>query len=214
MGCQPRRRPPACSLCRIRKLRCSRQLPCSNCSIRGVSCHRDGPRGEPKSLHGNVSQEALDRNHLAPSSLASTELQLITTEVLDLQKNCANQKLLVSSSDSWMLDKDSSRLNGDLWLCRIRWRQVPSLSALVLFAPSPSRLILCRIPILLQACLKRLTSSSAYVSLYERMLTSCWRNSSTMSFTFTTSFIRLPCHLLWINFMMPWTKMRMLTWVS
>ncbi|PTB38315.1 hypothetical protein M441DRAFT_82483 [Trichoderma asperellum CBS 433.97] len=100
MGCQPRRRPPACSLCRIRKLRCNRQSPCSNCSIRGIPCQRDGSRCGPRLLHDNGSQEVLNRNHLAPSSLASTELQLITAEVLDLQKNCANQKLLDSLAPS------------------------------------------------------------------------------------------------------------------
>ncbi|KAL7895110.1 hypothetical protein HDV63DRAFT_406650 [Trichoderma sp. SZMC 28014] len=96
MGHQRRRRPPACSLCRIRKLRCNRQLPCSNCSIRGIPCHRDSPRW-PKLLH---DQEALDRNHLAPSSLASTQLQLISADVLDIQNNCANQKLLDSLAPS------------------------------------------------------------------------------------------------------------------
>lgn len=113
MGHQPRRRPPACSLCRIRKLRCNRQLPCSNCSIRGIPCHRDIPRG-PRLLPGNGSQKALDRNHLAPSSLASTQLQLISADVLDIQNNCANRKLLVCSSDSWMLDRVSWKLKKGL----------------------------------------------------------------------------------------------------
>lgn len=214
MGCQPRRRPPACSLCRIRKLRCNRQSPCSNCSIRGIPCQRDGPRCGPRLLHDNGSQEVLNRNHLAPSSLASAELQLITAEVLDLQNNCANQKLLVSYSDSWMLEKDSSRLNKDLWCCRIRWYPVPSPSALVLFAPSPSHPISYSIPMLLQPCLKRLLSLNAYVSLCERILTFSWRNSSMMSFTFTTSFTRLPCHPLWISSMMPWNRIKMSTWAS
>ncbi|KAL7917628.1 hypothetical protein ACQKWADRAFT_306295 [Trichoderma austrokoningii] len=100
MGCQPRRRPPACSLCRIRKLRCSRELPCSNCSIRGIPCRRDSPRYGPKLLPDNGTQEALDRNHLAPASLASTQLQLISADVLDIQNNCANQKLLDSLAPS------------------------------------------------------------------------------------------------------------------
>lgn len=44
------------------------------------------------------SQEALNRNHLAPSSLASSQLQLVTAEVLHLQEDCSSQELLVSFS--------------------------------------------------------------------------------------------------------------------
>lgn len=31
-------RPVSCYLCRLRKLRCSREHPCSNCNTRGVKC--------------------------------------------------------------------------------------------------------------------------------------------------------------------------------
>ena len=34
----PRQRPVSCRLCRLRKLRCSREAPCSNCKARGVAC--------------------------------------------------------------------------------------------------------------------------------------------------------------------------------
>ncbi|PTB66483.1 hypothetical protein BBK36DRAFT_1201325 [Trichoderma citrinoviride] len=113
MGRQSRRRPPACALCRIRKLRCNRGSPCSNCSIRGVPCNLDGPSsgagagaaGAAPVLQGNGghfggggggSQEVLNRNHLAPSLLASSQLQLVTADVLGLEKNCSSQKVLVS----------------------------------------------------------------------------------------------------------------------
>ncbi|EHK16911.1 uncharacterized protein TRIVIDRAFT_42523 [Trichoderma virens Gv29-8] len=42
MGRQPRQRPISCHLCRVRKLRCSRQFPCSNCTSRGVVCQHEG----------------------------------------------------------------------------------------------------------------------------------------------------------------------------
>ncbi|KAL7795926.1 hypothetical protein V8C37DRAFT_373937 [Trichoderma ceciliae] len=42
MGRQPRQRPISCRLCRVRKLRCSRQFPCSNCTSRGVVCQHEG----------------------------------------------------------------------------------------------------------------------------------------------------------------------------
>ncbi|KJZ78857.1 hypothetical protein HIM_01630 [Hirsutella minnesotensis 3608] len=42
MGRQPRQRPVSCTLCRVRKLRCSRVFPCSNCTSRGVACQHDG----------------------------------------------------------------------------------------------------------------------------------------------------------------------------
>jgi hypothetical protein len=45
---------------------------------------------------GGGSQEALNRNHLAPSLLASSQLQLVTADVLGLEKNCSSQKVLVS----------------------------------------------------------------------------------------------------------------------
>ncbi|KAL7822308.1 hypothetical protein V8C26DRAFT_295035 [Trichoderma gracile] len=121
MGRQSRRRPPACTLCRIRKLRCNRGSPCSNCSIRGVPCNLDGPSrpgvatgagsgsgsgsGAAPVLQGGHgvcfaggggSQEALNRNHLAPSLLASSQLQLVTADVLGLEKNCSSQKVLDS----------------------------------------------------------------------------------------------------------------------
>ncbi|KAM0264906.1 hypothetical protein ACHAQJ_000422 [Trichoderma viride] len=103
MGSQPRRRPPACSLCRNRKLRCNRGSPCSNCLIRGILCDRDGPPDGAALIHSNGafvtsgSQAALNRNHLAPSSLASTQLQLVTADVLDTIQNIySSQKLLVS----------------------------------------------------------------------------------------------------------------------
>ncbi|KAL6885232.1 hypothetical protein HDV57DRAFT_516174 [Trichoderma longibrachiatum] len=111
MGRQSRRRPPACALCRIRKLRCNRGSPCSNCSIRGVPCDLDGsgPSSHPvagagaapalRGHHGGHSgdggsQEALNRNHLAPSLLASSQLQLVTADVLGLEKSCSSQKVL------------------------------------------------------------------------------------------------------------------------
>ncbi|TFA99471.1 Mitochondrial distribution and morphology protein 10 [Trichoderma ghanense] len=115
MGRQSRRRPPACALCRIRKLRCNRGSPCSNCSIRGVPCDLDRPSlgagagagagaAHPVLLPGNGvhfgggggPQEALNRNHLAPSLLASSQLQLVTADVLGLEKNCSSQKVLDS----------------------------------------------------------------------------------------------------------------------
>jgi hypothetical protein len=42
MGRQPRQRPISCTLCRVRKLRCSRVFPCSNCTSRGVVCQHEG----------------------------------------------------------------------------------------------------------------------------------------------------------------------------
>ncbi|KAL3963749.1 hypothetical protein ACCO45_000753 [Purpureocillium lilacinum] len=46
MGRQPRQRPISCTLCRVRKLRCSRVFPCSNCTSRGVACQHEGaPHG-------------------------------------------------------------------------------------------------------------------------------------------------------------------------
>ena len=48
MGRQPRQRPISCTLCRVRKLRCSRVFPCSNCTSRGVACQHDGITHEPR----------------------------------------------------------------------------------------------------------------------------------------------------------------------
>ncbi|KAL7790690.1 hypothetical protein V8C43DRAFT_285202 [Trichoderma afarasin] len=104
MGRQSRRRPPACSLCRIRKLRCNRGSPCSNCSIRGIPCNVDGAapiqgigiQGASEAAVTGGSQEALNRNHLAPSLLLSSQLQLVTADVLGIENNCSSQKVLDS----------------------------------------------------------------------------------------------------------------------
>ncbi|KAK5988698.1 putative transcription factor lepB [Cladobotryum mycophilum] len=50
MGRQPRQRPISCHLCRVRKLRCSRQFPCSNCTSRGVVCQHEGVAAAPTAV--------------------------------------------------------------------------------------------------------------------------------------------------------------------
>jgi hypothetical protein len=52
MGRQPRQRPISCHLCRVRKLRCSRQFPCSNCTSRGVVCQHEGISVTPAAAGG------------------------------------------------------------------------------------------------------------------------------------------------------------------
>ncbi|KND92531.1 hypothetical protein TOPH_02611 [Tolypocladium ophioglossoides CBS 100239] len=52
----PRQRPISCTLCRVRKLRCSRVFPCSNCTSRGVVCQHDGvPQGAAPGLSLSLS---------------------------------------------------------------------------------------------------------------------------------------------------------------
>lgn len=80
MGRQPRQRPISCTLCRVRKLRCSRVFPCSNCTSRGVVCQHEGAphdnvvASQPKSaaLPKDVSaSELLSRLERLESMVAS-----------------------------------------------------------------------------------------------------------------------------------------------
>lgn len=67
MGRQPRQRPISCTLCRVRKLRCSRVFPCSNCTSRGVVCQHEG------APHDNVVASQ-PKSAALPKDLSASEL--------------------------------------------------------------------------------------------------------------------------------------------
>jgi hypothetical protein len=53
----PRQRPVSCKLCRIRKLRCSREVPCSNCKTRGAHCELESYAVPPSSAATSTTSE-------------------------------------------------------------------------------------------------------------------------------------------------------------
>jgi hypothetical protein len=58
MGGQSRQRPLSCRLCRVRKLRCSRDFPCSNCTTRGVLCQNPA---NPRSSNNHQKDLFVDK---------------------------------------------------------------------------------------------------------------------------------------------------------
>jgi hypothetical protein len=70
----PRQRPVSCRLCRLRKLRCSREAPCSNCRARGVSCEL-----EPNTLPTAASEpELVERIRKLEQIVEQQQLQLLS----------------------------------------------------------------------------------------------------------------------------------------
>ncbi|KID90675.1 Fungal transcriptional regulatory protein [Metarhizium guizhouense ARSEF 977] len=90
MGRQPRQRPISCTLCRVRKLRCSRVFPCSNCTSRGVVCQHEGTPQDatvasqsksdtlPKDLSASELLSRLERLEALVASQAKTQAQTQT----------------------------------------------------------------------------------------------------------------------------------------
>ncbi|OWT43339.1 fungal transcriptional regulatory protein [Pochonia chlamydosporia 170] len=87
MGRQPRQRPISCTLCRVRKLRCSRVFPCSNCTSRGVVCQHEGTPHDatiasqtksaalPKDISASELLSRLERLESLVASQAKTQTQ-------------------------------------------------------------------------------------------------------------------------------------------
>jgi hypothetical protein len=70
----PRQRPISCRLCRLRKLRCSREAPCSNCKARGVVCEL-----EPSALPAAASElDLVGRIRKLEQIVEQQQLQLLS----------------------------------------------------------------------------------------------------------------------------------------
>lgn len=63
-------RPISCYLCRLRKLRCSREHPCSNCNTRGIKC----------SLYGGDDDESFPPSGSSAPSHASPVVEARNTD--------------------------------------------------------------------------------------------------------------------------------------
>jgi hypothetical protein len=91
----------SCSLCRRKKLRCSRDQPCSNCVARQVTCERDAPLPGRKASASPITNDPCDatstKNDGNDESALSARLQRVEALLLRLDAKINDSPLMVVS---------------------------------------------------------------------------------------------------------------------
>lgn len=89
-----------CSICRRRKVRCSKTLPCDNCQRAGATCSYDDTSRRP-AIHTEISQrlsrvESLMRNSLPPTRPNTLENNVSIDDADDVITSAKTMEDLVS----------------------------------------------------------------------------------------------------------------------